>query len=210
MLTACGIETYVSTPVFKYFSTLQQCLPLAVLKLWLPSCLHRLLIVLLQQCLPLAVLKHGICDLMLYRFIRCNSAYRLRYWNVIKMQNCFLYLVATVLTACGIETFTSFVYIVTVHSCNSAYRLRYWNTTENLIHLQQRLMLQQCLPLAVLKPSGIFTPYAASPFKVATVLTACGIETHLPHFQYHKQKVATVLTACGIETGMNNLTSYMI
>ena len=37
---------------------------------------------------------------------------------------------------------------------------------------------------------------------VATVLTACGIETsqeHLPPYQLH-MAVATVLTACGIET----------
>ena len=35
---------------------------------------------------------------------------------------------------------------------------------------------------------------------VATVLTACGIETASPLRQYQNYKVATVLTACGIET----------
>ena len=37
---------------------------------------------------------------------------------------------------------------------------------------------------------------------VATVLTACGIETILrdPSFRDNNEKVATVLTACGIET----------
>ena len=36
---------------------------------------------------------------------------------------------------------------------------------------------------------------------VATVLTACGIETNLSRYSLAKQfSVATVLTACGIET----------
>ena len=39
-------------------------------------------------------------------------------------------------------------------------------------------------------------------FSVATVLTACGIETLLARIQSHHNltSVATVLTACGIET----------
>ena len=37
---------------------------------------------------------------------------------------------------------------------------------------------------------------------VATVLTACGIETYKPFWNcFRKHFVATVLTACGIETG---------
>ena len=35
---------------------------------------------------------------------------------------------------------------------------------------------------------------------VATVLTACGIETHKCHHLFPFLIVATVLTACGIET----------
>ena len=37
---------------------------------------------------------------------------------------------------------------------------------------------------------------------IATVLTACGIETHFEHGSYHEihHQIATVLTACGIET----------
>ena len=35
---------------------------------------------------------------------------------------------------------------------------------------------------------------------VATVLTACGIETEYHQMLYHILVVATVLTACGIET----------
>ena len=39
-------------------------------------------------------------------------------------------------------------------------------------------MLQQCLPLAVLKPSTVVL-YIVAILLVATVLTACGIETHM-------------------------------
>ena len=64
-------------------------------------------------------------------------------------------------------------------------------------------MLQQCLPLAVLKLTmNEELMYTNS--LVATVLTACGIETQV---QIHRLAaallVATVLTACGIETVRN-------
>ena len=63
--------------------------------------------------------------------------------------------VATVLTACGIET--------NFHSTK----------------LQKSFGLQQCLPLAVLKlVQDIYTTQQM--LNVATVLTACGIETYLP------------------------------
>ena len=60
---------------------------------------------LLQQCLPLAVLKQRrIVDLC---------------------PNCLLE-VATVLTACGIETFVKdLALVIGILCCNSAYRLRY-------------------------------------------------------------------------------------
>ena len=59
VLTACGIET-VRRLVKSYTipSKLQQCLPLAVLKL-IDNLRHHRSIRLLQQCLPLAVLKLG-------------------------------------------------------------------------------------------------------------------------------------------------------
>ena len=84
---------------------------------------------LLQQCLPFTVLKpyHRIM-LVSFDWISCNSAYRLRYWNVstgvfpqsiILLQQCLPFTVlkltttlhkntqrvATVLTVYGIETF---------------------------------------------------------------------------------------------------------
>ena len=84
------------------------------------------------------------------------------------------------LTACGIET-------------NKFHVVSY---DDNFI------VLQQCLPLAVLKPAT----YGNAVFKlltvVATVLTACGIET-IDQIFTNRCKwyyVATVLTACGIET----------
>ena len=61
-------------------------------------------------------------------------------------------------------------------------------------------MLQQCLPLAVLKRDTCsMQRYHGR--KVATVLTACGIETVLDFDdEGFAPGVATVLTACGIET----------
>ena len=86
--------------------------------------------------------------------------------------------VATVPTACGIET------IVT-------------SSTEQIF----TVLLQQYLPLAVLKPSFVMRNTSPSSF-VATVPTACGIETcSLNRIEALKLcRVATVPTACGIET----------
>ena len=60
--------------------------------------------------------------------------------------------------------------------------------------------LQQYLPLAVLKLSP--QDQKRSRLHVATVLTACGIETSLATLAplLASSNVATVLTACGIET----------
>ena len=113
--------------------------------------------------------------------------------------------VATVLTACGIETYVeSFVALPTFNvCCNSAYRLRYWNwrssrptlstfqvatvltacgieTVKQSIVSLWMLMLQQCLPLAVLKPDSLPRLISLKIMIVATVLTACGIETLFP------------------------------
>ena len=85
-------------------------------------------------------------------------------------------MVATVLTACGIETRKQ---------------------------LQARIifLLQQCLPLAVLKLDCGYG-YVEREI-VATVLTACGIETSCwLGYRLQHQNVATVLTACGIETNV--------
>ena len=86
----------------------------------------------------------------------CNSTYRLRYWNTRIFNTTIEFIsVATVLTACGIETKRNVpVSTIAPDGCNSTYRLRYWNNA-NLI------------------------PSSDTPRSVATVLTACGIETWL-------------------------------
>ena len=111
-------------------------------------------------------------------------------------------------------------------SCNSAYRLRYWNAVSRSVAGAEAGRLQQCLPLAVLKLDLMVEGKFDEDLHVATVLTACGIETlkqkritihriapscnsayrlrYWNQIKYSKQKknikVATVLTACGIET----------
>ena len=142
--------------------------------------------------------------------------------------------VATVLTACGIETILTRLLVLTMilPSCNSAYRLRYWN----LINTQPWLLwikLQQCLPLAVLKRYNLGRVWKSviscnSAYRlrywnnldsivntgclpVATVLTACGIETIYDTARLRRfLLVATVLTACGIETILKKLISIRI
>ena len=134
---------------------MQQCLPLAVLKLKYerPSLIGWYK---LQQCLPLAVLK-----------LDCHR-------QTLKL----LAVVATVLTACGIET--------------APMQLQ-------LLHFESHTVA------TVLTACGIETKRSYIPSHdqswVATVLTACGIETQrsfsiTPAYQL----VATVPTACGIET----------
>ena len=81
------------------------------------------------------------------------------------------------LTACGIETPNTKNWLsVVVVSCNSAYRLRYWNNISVYV-LFTKFLLQQCLPLAVLKHSLHQGEEDWTRWFVATVLTACGIET---------------------------------
>ena len=134
--------------------------------------------------------------------MRCNSTYRLRYWNytifvVITTNICP---VATVLTVYGIETGLDGNAPSDGICCNSTYRLRYWNNPD----LIPRDFTVCC---------------------VATVLTVYGIETVLPEYintlwcscnstyrlrYWNKKKntrnvvgyssVATVLTVYGIET----------
>ena len=102
-LTACGIETLLrQAGDTKHYVLLQQRLPLAVLK---PSYLLycEMSSDMLQQRLPLAVLK----------LIAISRAEAL------------LQVVATALTACGIETSYVGQGCNAVARCNSAYRLRY-------------------------------------------------------------------------------------
>ena len=133
---------------------------------------------------------------------RCNSTYRLRYWNTII--NCTYptksVTVATVLTVYGIETWPclgqpvlscTVATVLTVYgietdkaieihneymSCNSTYRLRYWNTPLYLALKANVSELQQYLPFTVLKPVLYDPPYRRLS-SVATVLTVYGIET---------------------------------
>ena len=61
--------------------------------------------------------------------------------------------------------------------------------------------MQQCLPLAVLKRQCDRSILTTNTLHIATVLTACGIETVMNRVaQELGYKIATVLTACGIET----------
>ena len=133
VLTACGIETLADNCIMVTGTDylLQQCLPLAVLKLLSQKFTVIDISIKLQQCLPLAVLKHeethtevtpapeelqqclplAVLKLVFHltikqKFQSCNSAYRLRYWNQVLGQEALQLL----------------------QSCNSAYRLRYWNT----------------------------------------------------------------------------------
>ena len=113
----------------------------------------------LQQHLPFTVLKLWR---MKYQFVglRCNSTYRLRYWNAASKLKNFLYFrllqqhlpftvlklkdyaeihskgdsrVATALTVYGIETSWKIqsLYKRNQKCCNSTYRLRYWNLLFN-------------------------------------------------------------------------------
>ena len=153
--TACGIET------------------LSQRSSWFPRICE------LQQYLPLAVLKQKYClSDVLYRD-SCNSTYRLRYWNPKRSYTpSHDQFVATVPTACGIETMQLSAIFSIALSCNSTYRLRYWN-------------------------AAFFIPRDMYGFiMVATVPTACGIETY-HDFETGREGeyiVATVPTACGIET----------
>ena len=161
VLTACGIETlskasseYLcckscnSAYRLRYWNhsfspsssgwnsaQLQQCLPLAVLKLissFHASSFSRAL----QQCLPLAVLKPPyskwstfIYDITLQQCLPLAVLKRTYWYKSFPMLDC---------------------------CCNSAYRLRYWNEWKDTWSFCPLLMLQQCLPLAVLKRNNSF------------------------------------------------------
>ena len=133
----------------------------------------------LQQYLPFTVLKQDSNDRLLSFVVRCNSTYRLRYWNeVVAKAEDSATKVATVLTVYGIETFyhwrtwnlqstllqqyLPFTVLKRTGSeffkmsqggsgCNSTYRLRYWNNTDNFKYCNEHPALQQYLPFTVLK-----------------------------------------------------------
>ena len=110
--------------------------------------------------------------------------------------------VATVLTACGIETSryssNQFWFRYSVATVLTACGIETTGISNGLARTASTL--QQCLPLAVLKPS-MFPCVVDQVLLVATVLTACGIETSKSlNTNYKYYSVATVLTACGIET----------
>ena len=107
-LTVYGIETpKIKLTFFMTFSSLQQHLPFTVLKPWSRLC-RSLTHQSLQQHLPFTVLKllFDLCS-QLEPFFRCNSTYRLRYWNCSERpesRHIFNWQVATALTVYGIET----------------------------------------------------------------------------------------------------------
>ena len=111
----------------------------------------------MQQYLPLAVLKRNI-----FNCINDNVEY-----------------VATVLTACGIETRRHLSsqdnIIAQVATVLTACGIETAVTKVILFHV---FTLQQYLPLAVLKHNGGILFLVGEYFSVATVLTACGIETN--------------------------------
>ena len=131
---------------------------------------------------------------------RCNSAYRLRYWNRI-----YLKILIKIYICCNSAyrlRYWNFAgerpSFKCFMSCNSAYRLRYWNRSF-LIHFKVVLVA------TVLTACGIETWSQTASYRwkypVATVLTACGIETMVFFLLFRSSSmVATVLTACGIET----------
>ena len=115
----------------------------------------------LQQYLPLAVLKLDTIDQLLI-IIRIHVATVLTACGIETGSNSVTsgqgsIVVATVLTACGIETYHNHEWFCSTYG----------------------MPLQQYLPLAVLKQE--YLDELADQFgEVATVLTACGIETYYP------------------------------
>ena len=111
---------------------------------------------------------------------RCNSTYRLRYWNYSNLNERSLKL---------------------AFSCNSTYRLRYWNFHDILFYCFAESWLQQYLPLAVLKLSkysnGLHWIWKLQQYLPLAVLK----RLYLNNNGFGASViVATVLTACGIET----------
>ena len=110
--------------------TLQQCLPFTVLKLVAQMLMQ--LVVLVATVLTVYGIETDILKYYEHEHccLSCNSAYRLRYWNLqsyplgyyssIRLQQCLPF---TVLKLTEYWSYT----INNSICCNSAYRLRYWN-----------------------------------------------------------------------------------
>ena len=131
----------------------------------------------LQQCLPLAVLKQNK-----FRIVRPEGT-----------------LVATVLTACGIETMNNFGAEHHRQRCNSAYRLRYWNFLALIQRVRNDLGCNSAYRLRYWNFRNV--PMLLQPYG------CCNSAYRLRYWNYKKfleiwycGHVATVLTACGIET----------
>ena len=120
-------NTSLSLKPFKLKLKLQQYLPFTVLKLSIRANEFYKL----QQYLPFTVLKRYLPVHQHWRR-RCNSTYRLRYWNqyagVVSVDalpsELQQYLPFTVLKLSKWKRFS----IQGLTGCNSTYRLRYWNT----------------------------------------------------------------------------------
>ena len=132
----------------------------------------------LQQCLPFTVLKRLIYVNFIWVYIRCNSAYRLRYWNLyLQLSKKNFTLVATVLTVYGIET--SIIVLLKYKVPRLLQQCLPFTVLKpffNCIKTNNSCLLQQCLPFTVLKPT-IWRWTLSIIFTVATVLTVYGIET---------------------------------
>ena len=154
VLTACGIETieflFEISFCFSVATVLTACgIETVHDRIWILNCL-----------------------------LSCNSTYRLRYWNdiippkpIFKILRLQQYLPLAVLKLVPLVDL-----LLYRKCCNSTYRLRYWNSTR-LTSLNIFATLQQYLPLAVLKHTISDVTRTWTVLKVATVLTACGIET---------------------------------
>ena len=140
---------------------------------------------------------------------RCNSTYRLRYWNypVIPFASLFSFFVATVLTVYGIETiFTKLDFkFLTDFSCNSIYRLRYLNPPRSAVTIMFIITCNSTYRL------WYWNWLSSVPLSMER--WSCNSTYHLrywnrakpPNFVPANTEVATVLTVYGIETIPLNL-----
>ena len=139
---------------------LQQYLPLAVLK---PDSLPRLMslkIIMLQQYLPLAVLKRKV-----------RLEFRLHMQVYLALQQ---YLPLAVLKP---DASSSFLARRQLQQYLPLAVLKHYKKLPVWLIIHDRGELQQYLPLAVLKHFTLVNSKVAGFVQVATVLTACGIET---------------------------------
>ena len=135
----------------------------------------------------------------------CNSTYRLRYWNLklamLHLQECSQEL-QQYLPLAVLKRFFLKRVILSRSCCNSTYRLRYWNGKVFIKDVCSASQLQQYLPLAVLKPPSklpsklswmVFSCNSTYRLRYWNILGGVWTERW-------SIGVATVLTACGIET----------